>query len=38
MGASYIIAETKQLMREAQIPNYKVIEDGVVALIVEVWK
>lgn len=37
-GASYTLAETEQLMKEAQIPSFKVAEDGVVALIVEIWK
>ena len=37
-GASYTLAETEQLMKEAQIPNFKVAEDGVVALIVEILK
>lgn len=37
-GASYTLAETEQLMKKAQIPNFKVAEDGVVALIVEILK
>lgn len=37
-GASYTLAETEQLMKEAQIPSFKVAEDGVVALIVEILK
>lgn len=37
-GASYTLAETEQLMKEAQISSFKVAEDGVVALIVEILK
>lgn len=37
-GASYTLAETEQLMKEAQIPSFQVAEDGVVALIVEILK
>lgn len=37
-GASYTLAETEQIMKETEIPSFKVAEDGVVALIVEILK
>lgn len=37
-GASYTLAETGRLMEEAGILHYKVSEDGVVALIAEIFK